>query len=124
MNSDTEQAEKLAAQWYAKEATLTFGSTAWNALYSGIENADDTVAEGNVADKSAAYWELAWSGYTSNLDELSAEDRELAVTHNLDDLARCAYCSNAVLDPQLFNDEHYCDECLPLAQADAEEDGE
>lgn len=111
-DKEAEQAAKLCNEFYAEEGRLTASSTAWHALMSGLENADDTVGEGDVVADSAAYWQLAWSGYESHMDELTAEDRVLAESHNLDDLARCCCCGNAVMDPQLFEDGHYCDECF------------
>jgi hypothetical protein len=107
---------RLQDAWNAKEEELTSGSTAWNALYAGRENADDTVGEGNVTDNSTEYWELAWSGYESLMDELEAADRILAKTYNLEDLPVCNWCSNRTDDGKPINgDELFCPTCLPIA---------
>lgn len=110
--------------WYSEEERLTSGSTAWHALYSGRENADDTVAEGNVTDDSAEYWELALSGYNSLMDELEGRDRKLAETHNLIDLPVCHWCEQHTLEASPINsDEVFCPECLPLVTLCHEFDG-
>lgn len=121
-DKDAEAAKPLRDSFYAEmdrlEAKGRF-STMYHALMSGLENADDTVGEGNVVADSAAYWELAWSGYESNKCEISEDDQALAEEHDLDDLARCGYCGRAVVDPQLYEDGHYCDECFEEVASEA-----
>lgn len=119
---ETAKAKELRDRFYAEQIRLeqlNDRSTAWNALMRGMENADDTVGEGDVVADSAAYWELAWSGYESNMDELPAEDRDLSEGHNLDNLTRCGSCGCAVVDPQPYEDGLYCDECLEEVSSEA-----
>jgi hypothetical protein len=96
---------RLQNAWHAKEQELVTFSTAWHALYSGRENADDTVAEGKVTDNSTEYWELAWSGYHSLMDELEERDRALADKYNLEDLQACSWCGCRTADPQPYDEE-------------------
>ncbi len=114
---------RLCDAWYELEQKLVQSSTAWHALYSGRENADDTVAEGNVDDNSTEYWELAWSGYNSLMDELESRERQLAETHNLIDLPVCNWCGLHAAEAHPINgDEVFCNECMPIAKLSHEFD--
>jgi len=104
---------RLRDAWYEKEQELVFSSTAWHALYSGRENADDTVNEGGVDDGTTEYWQLAWSGYESLMDELDSGSRELAKKHNLEDLPVCGWCGTHF--EATNSDDTFCATCLPVA---------
>lgn len=87
MNFFYSEQERLRS--VSKIGTLT---TAEHALLGGMENADDTVREGGVVDQSVEYWNLAVSGYQSNMDELTEGERKFAEQYNVADMARCSIC--------------------------------
>ena len=113
--------KRLEAEFYAELERLGGGyTTAWHNLMGGQENADDTVAEGNVVDGSTEYWELVWAGYNSHTDELSDRERRLAEKYNLIDLPVCVCCHEVA---ETVDAEGGCEDCAEtIAQWNAEDE--
>lgn len=99
---------------------LATGSTLWQLLAHAVQESDNQVSAGLYPAASMRYWTEAWDRYRTEQARLSPEDRRLAAAYDLDDLSRCAWCGNRLLDPYLLDDDPYHPACAQ--QTEREQD--